>query len=457
MAEEPNGVPSGWPTTADAARQATDPLLVMRRIVDEALTLIPAADGAVVELCSDDVLTYVCAAGALAGFVGVQVPLNRSLSGLAVRKRTTLRSDDTTTDPRADQATTAALGVLSMLCVPLLRGADVVGVLKLSSTRRAAFADADMRMLADLAGFIAAAVGGWADMASSASRLLPAEGVPTEEAARQSHAGTQDRVSRFLANVMGPGAAPDSAARRRIETVLLHRAITMTYQPIVDLKSGLVAGCEALARFPGNPSRPPDVWFAEAQAVGLGAELQLLAVDRALQQLSQLPADSYLSVNVGHDVAIRPELRALLEQFDCRRLVIEITEHLQVDDYAGLTAAVSAFRALGARLAIDDTGAGFAGFSHILRLAPELIKLDRVLTTGVDSDPARQALAAALVSFAGATRSQVIAEGIETAGELAVVRRLGIHFGQGYFLARPGRPADVLSAAESRRGSIVGR
>jgi EAL domain-containing protein (putative c-di-GMP-specific phosphodiesterase class I) len=92
---------------------------------------------------------------------------------------------------------------------------------------------------------------------------------------------------------------------------------------------------------------------------------------------------------------------------------------------------------LGVRLAIDDTGAGFASFAHILKLAPEIIKLDRELTSGIDHDPVRAALATALVSFASQLGTEIIAEGIETAAELEVLRNLGIRYGQGYFLFRP--------------------
>jgi EAL domain-containing protein (putative c-di-GMP-specific phosphodiesterase class I) len=89
------------------------------------------------------------------------------------------------------------------------------------------------------------------------------------------------------------------------------------------------------------------------------------------------------------------------------------------------------------RLAIDDTGAGYASFAHILKLAPDIIKLDRELTSGIDRDPGRRALASALVSFASGLGAEIIAEGIETAAELEVLQGLGIHYGQGYLLCRP--------------------
>jgi EAL domain-containing protein (putative c-di-GMP-specific phosphodiesterase class I) len=236
-----------------------------------------------------------------------------------------------------------------------------------------------------------------------------------------------------------------------VQDALAGPGLSMLFQPIIDLKTDGLAGCEALARFAAAPVCPPELWFAEAQRVGLGAELQLAAVHTALAQLPQLPPQGYMAINVGPDVAGAPELLRLLHNVDSHRVVIELTEHLQVEDYPALISAVRAIRATGARLAIDDTGAGYASFSSILKLAPDLIKLDRILTIGIDVDPARQALAGALVTFAAATRAKVIAEGIETVGELEAIRQLGIGYGQGYILGSAG-PITHL-ANQSRKPS----
>jgi EAL domain-containing protein (putative c-di-GMP-specific phosphodiesterase class I) len=137
---------------------------------------------------------------------------------------------------------------------------------------------------------------------------------------------------------------------------------------------------------------------------------------------------------------------------------MELTEEAKVDDYARLSNALSGLSLLGVRLAIDDTGAGFASFAHILKLAPDIIKLDRELTSGIDHDPVRAALATALVSFAAQLGAEIIAEGIETAAELEVLRNLGIRYGQGYFLCVPtaidsvpsSLPREVLAASAER-------
>jgi EAL domain-containing protein (putative c-di-GMP-specific phosphodiesterase class I) len=98
------------------------------------------------------------------------------------------------------------------------------------------------------------------------------------------------------------------------------------------------------------------------------------------------------------------------------------------------------------RLAIDDTGAGFASLRHILNLEPDIIKLDISLTRGVDVDRARRALAAALIAFAANTGASIVAEGVETASELSVLRDLGVGFGQGYLLGRPGPLPATIAA-----------
>jgi EAL domain-containing protein (putative c-di-GMP-specific phosphodiesterase class I) len=444
-------------------RVATDPLLVMRRVVDEALALIPSADGAVVELVSDDVLTYVCASGSLANSVGTQVWVGSSLSGLAVHAKAPLRCDDSEADERVDRNACRRVGAVSMICLPLPYREGVAGVLKLSSRQRFAFDDDDMRVLAGLARFIGEAIGGWGELARSAKAVLrdfpdgepggrPANGEP--DSFGGSAAGeTMPKVSAFLSNVLDPSEQEvDAGVRHRIEQTIREVGIAIVLQPIVSLKTGFVAGYEALSRFPGEPIRPPDQWFAEAESVGLGPELEMMAVHVALGRLPELPAGTYLAVNASPDAICDPRFLGLLSDADVSRIVVELTEHLQVENYDRLNAAIDQVRSAGTRLAIDDTGAGFAGFSHILRLSPDLIKLDRILTTGIDTDPVRQALAGALVNFAVATRAKVIAEGIETQEELNTVHSIGVDYGQGFLLGRP-HPHPQAPVIMSARGT----
>lgn len=232
-------------------------------------------------------------------------------------------------------------------------------------------------------------------------------------------------------------AAETEERAARIGRAIAGEGWHLVYQPIVELGSRAVAGLEALARFTMPPERPPDAWFKEAAEVGLGVELELVAVDTAVRALRRIPVDAYLSLNVSHHTALSPELVRTLEGHSTERIVVEITEHESVNDYEGLGAALDLLRRLGIRVAIDDAGAGFASLRHILNIRPDVIKLDVDLTHGIDRDPGRRALAAALISFGEQMDIAIVAEGIETLEELETLRGLGARYGQGYYLGRP--------------------
>ena len=228
------------------------------------------------------------------------------------------------------------------------------------------------------------------------------------------------------------------AGAQRISDILAREDIRIVYQPIFDLVTGAAVGYEALSRFPSPPGRPPDQWFAEAATVGLGVELEVLAVCRALRALSNLPEDVYVSVNVSPAAVSSEQLARVLADAPAQRVVLEITEHDEVDDYEHINEAVARLRRRGARLAVDDTGSGFASMRHVLRLAPDIVKLDATLTHGIDSDSVMRALGYSLKSFAAAIGAEVIAEGIETEREVDALRFLGVALGQGFHLQRPG-------------------
>ena len=254
---------------------------------------------------------------------------------------------------------------------------------------------------------------------------------------QQHNAGLQADLDARTA-VEREAAAEHERRQQRIEGAFAPGALTMVFQPVADLATGYVVGAEALARFACEPYRPPNEWFAEADDIGRGTELELAAIAAALDQLDQLPPATFLAVNASPATAITPELDALLAQHPAERVVLELTEHARVDDYGTLLAALDGLRRRGVRIAVDDTGAGYASFQHLLRLRPHILKLDITLTRGIDADPVRRALAAALVTFATEIGATIIAEGIEITGELSTLQHIGILWGQGYHLARPG-------------------
>jgi EAL domain-containing protein (putative c-di-GMP-specific phosphodiesterase class I) len=146
-----------------------------------------------------------------------------------------------------------------------------------------------------------------------------------------------------------------------------------------------------------------------------------------------------VAVNLSPETLLWPGLPDALWEapIPLSRIVVEVTEHVPVEDYEALDGALRPLRDGGLRIAVDDAGAGYATFRHILRLTPDLIKLDRSLISGIDGDPARRALAGAVVAFAREVRGVVVAEGIERSADLAVVRRLGVDAAQGYLFSRP--------------------
>lgn len=222
----------------------------------------------------------------------------------------------------------------------------------------------------------------------------------------------------------------------RVAAVIATDALTILHQPIHDLRSGRPVGVECLARFADAKERGPDRWFAEAAAVGLGRDLELLAVRAALKTLPHVPADCYVAVNVSPETVISGALRPLISGASRERLVIEVTEHDAVSDYAALAAELQ-WLSRHARIAIDDVGSGYAGLRHIVDLRPDILKLDMSLTRLIDTDPARRALAHALVCFARDIGSTLVAEGIETEAERAVLARLEVPLAQGYLFSRP--------------------
>ena len=230
----------------------------------------------------------------------------------------------------------------------------------------------------------------------------------------------------------------------RVLGVMQSDDLEIVFQPIFALESRTVVGYEALSRFRCRPQRPPDRWFAEAHEVGLGPELEMWAVRVACERSSALPDDVFMAVNVSPVTAERPELLGTLSAAQVDRVMLEVTEHAQVEDYPRLRIAIARMRELGAQLAVDDAGAGFASWRHVLELDADLIKLDGSLTQAVDLDPRRRMLASALVDFGRSAGVAVLAEHIESEPQLAELQRLGVRYGQGFHLGRP--QADPVAA-----------
>ncbi|WP_051054240.1 EAL domain-containing protein [Frankia sp. QA3] len=230
----------------------------------------------------------------------------------------------------------------------------------------------------------------------------------------------------------------------------------IVYQPVIDLATGRIAGVEALSRFPyehREPPRGPQGWYSDATTVGLSAELELAAIRRALQVIPQLPAAVCLAVNASPTTITSGLLDVLHDDETCRRLVVEITEHEYFCDDTKVLCAVRELRARGVRIAVDDIGTGYAGLEQLIELHPDIVKLDYLITHGMDTDPARRTTAAALVMISMEFGGCVIAEGIESPAELHTALDVHIPYGQGYLLGAPAPTASLACAG--RKGTSL--
>ncbi|MBO6727315.1 MAG: EAL domain-containing protein [Rhizobiaceae bacterium] len=245
-----------------------------------------------------------------------------------------------------------------------------------------------------------------------------------------------------------------AAKRSQVVSVITGEGFSIHYQPIWNIRSGQVVGFESLSRFNLEPTSP-DHWFQLASEVGMSLELELAAIKKALSGLGALEDRSvYLAINASPDTAGNKHFRSLLDGFDLTRIVLEITEHTDPSDIEHLIEAIEPLRKSGMRLAIDDVGVGHSGLQRMLKLRPDLLKLDMSLTRNIHADPARQALASALARFSSVTETTIIAEGVESRDELEALNSLGIEFAQGYLLGRPKLLKDAMDDAFGREPSL---
>ena len=244
--------------------------------------------------------------------------------------------------------------------------------------------------------------------------------------------------------------------RAEVEHLLtLADPIVCAFQPVVSIATGRLIGYEALARFPSQSGRAPDSWFAQAHGCGLGPDLEAAALRAALGPAGR-PLETHLAVNVSPSALASDKVQRVLCG-NLEGLVIEITEHEFVPDDDSLAIAIADLRARGARIAVDDAGAGHAGLKQLMRVRPDIVKLDRALISGIHEDRAQMALVESFVRFARYVGATVCAEGIESLDELAVLADLDVDWGQGYVLARPDGPWAQVSpvAAEVCRASLA--
>lgn len=251
-----------------------------------------------------------------------------------------------------------------------------------------------------------------------------------------------------------PGTAVPSPAytaaelKAELETIIQDKKVTPVYQPIVHLKTGVIMGYEALSRGPaGSPLHYPTKLFATAVEHNRLLSLEQVCREAALAKMTELKPGQCLFLNMNAEVIKDPNFRGgltkafLIENgLNPAQVTFEITERTAITDFDSFTKSLNHYRQQGYSIAVDDAGAGYSSLEAIAALRPNYIKLDRSIVHNVDKDPLKQAMLDAMTRLAAVIHSKIIAEGIESADELAVLISKGVHYGQGYFLARPSFP-----------------
>jgi EAL domain-containing protein (putative c-di-GMP-specific phosphodiesterase class I) len=251
-------------------------------------------------------------------------------------------------------------------------------------------------------------------------------------------------LARAASLIIEPGVR-EQALRAEIEArlrpVIDGGGPVVLLQPIVDLATRRRVGSEALSRFPSEWQLPPDRCFADAGWIGERERLEVLALRGAERHLDRVRG--YIAMNVSPATLFTPDCVGFLERMPLDRVVLELSEHEPIEDYDALKAVLAPLRARGMRLAIDDVGAGFSSLRHIVITAPDIIKLDRSIVTGLGADAVLAVVVKSLVDLARVTGAQVVAEGVETEADATALAELGADLGQGWHFGRATTPGDL--------------
>lgn len=236
------------------------------------------------------------------------------------------------------------------------------------------------------------------------------------------------------------------------------RAFDVVYQPIVDIQrpggERPIVGYEALSRF-ANGS--PPAWFSAASRAGLRVGLELAAIRSAIAGFQTAPESVYLALNASVETLCSPFLFDSLDGIAPNRVVLELPEDTIIEGYEGTKVHIDRLVSRGYRLAMDDLARGRIDLWYLVRLRPAIIKIDLSMIRDIDVDPSKQSLVNGLRLLGDVLRAEVVAEGIEREGELALLQQLGVQFGQGYLLGRPGPLQDFPTVPSDSHRHPSGR
>ncbi|MCW2568418.1 MAG: diguanylate cyclase/phosphodiesterase [Mycobacterium sp.] len=260
-----------------------------------------------------------------------------------------------------------------------------------------------------------------------------------------------------------------AALQNELRDAVENGALTVAYQPLVELSSGRCIGAEALVRW-HHPERgyvPPDVFIPVAEdsdlVVTLGRAVLRRACADAAGWVADLPADHpfEIAVNLSVRQLEHPELVTHVTDalraagLDPGRLVVEVTESVFLDDTGTGLAALRELRDLGVRVALDDFGTGYSSLGYLQRFAVDILKIDRRFVSSLEPGDGRPELAGAIIGLARSLRLAVVAEGIEEAAQCERLRELGCTIGQGFLFARPAPAAELTELLHTQTTSSV--
>jgi diguanylate cyclase (GGDEF)-like protein len=268
------------------------------------------------------------------------------------------------------------------------------------------------------------------------------------------------RPERLTARLVADAGAATRNARERkahrdrstLQDIILGDGLSSVYQPIVDLNTGDIFAYEALTRGPrGTPLESPATLFAIADEVDLTVELDRACFRGALRNAKTLEPVHRLFVNLlpmsFYDSAfIEIEVGNLLTAAGLTpaNIVFEITERLAIENFASFKRALAAYTAMGFGVAIDDVGTRHSNLETVMSLRPHFIKISDVLVRGIARSTVKREMLRSLRHIAETIDAVMIAEGIEQLEDVLALRDLGLRYGQGYYMARPGPPFPTL-------------
>ena len=247
-----------------------------------------------------------------------------------------------------------------------------------------------------------------------------------------------------------------SSLKKELINILEHKKLTPYFQPIVSFTQKKIIGYEALIRGPSNsPLHSPLNLFDIAERHGLISQLEFVCRELTIKSYAECNLDVKLFLNVSPHVLLEPEFKTgetlrYLDQFGVNphNVVIELTEHKPTDDYEAMREAVLHYRGMGFEIALDDLGAGYSSLRLWSELLPEYVKIDKHFIRELQNDSVKLNFVRSIQGIASSLNCNVIAEGIETEAEFKLIEKLGISYGQGYYLARPAAsPLPIINKA----------